>query len=296
MTLIVLCSAKGSPGVTTTALALGLTWPVEADGRVLVVDADPAGADIASGYLQGAAGPGLIGVATNRSANVVDAVAENAVALDASGTRLVVPGSPGSWRGLSPVWSRLRDLADARSDEGLWDVIVDAGRANATDASPVLERADLVVLVVGSSLRAVAAARPVAARLRETRTAQQRVPDSIVLLVVGERRPYPASEVATAVGLRALACIAWDPGAAAVLSDGARPSGRFIRSALMRSAAATARELHTRVETPPVTGRATASVGADVSVVESVTTARAAERSAEPGPRAGVSPGEGVAS
>jgi len=295
MTLIVLCSAKGSPGVTTTALALGLTWPVGTGGRVLVVDADPAGADIASGYLQAAAGPGLIGVATNRSANVVDAVAENAVALDASRTRLVVPGSPGSWRGLAPVWSRLRHLADARSDEA-WDVIVDAGRANATVAAPVLERADLVVLVVGSSLRAVAAARPFAARLRETRTAGQLRPDSTVLLVVGERRPYPASEVATAVGLRALACIAWDPGAAAVLSDGARPSGRFTRSALIRSAAATARELHARVETPPVTGRATASVGADVSVVESVTTARAAGRSAEPGPRAGVSPGEGVAS
>ena len=39
MALIVLTSASGSPGVTTTALGLALTWP----RPVLLVEADPTG-------------------------------------------------------------------------------------------------------------------------------------------------------------------------------------------------------------------------------------------------------------
>ena len=54
MTLIGLTSAKGSPGVTTTALALGWVWPAVHPGRrVLVVDADPAGAGTSAGFLRG---------------------------------------------------------------------------------------------------------------------------------------------------------------------------------------------------------------------------------------------------
>ena len=41
--LIALCSDKGSPGVTTTALALGSAWVTP----VVVVEADLAGGDLA---------------------------------------------------------------------------------------------------------------------------------------------------------------------------------------------------------------------------------------------------------
>ena len=55
MSLIALTSAKGSPGVTTAALAVALTWPLGSPGsRVLLLDADMAGGDIAAGYLRGA--------------------------------------------------------------------------------------------------------------------------------------------------------------------------------------------------------------------------------------------------
>jgi hypothetical protein len=50
MSLIVLASASGSPGVTTTALGLALTWP----RPVLLVEADPTGGSaVAAGYLRG---------------------------------------------------------------------------------------------------------------------------------------------------------------------------------------------------------------------------------------------------
>src|SRR2546430_4646896 len=46
--LVAMCSAKGSPGVTVTALACILTWT----GPLLLAECDPAGADIAAGYLR----------------------------------------------------------------------------------------------------------------------------------------------------------------------------------------------------------------------------------------------------
>ena len=48
MSLIGLCSAHGSPGVTSTAVALVATWPE--DRRCLLVEADPFGGVIGSRY------------------------------------------------------------------------------------------------------------------------------------------------------------------------------------------------------------------------------------------------------
>ncbi|NAZ77838.1 hypothetical protein GTQ99_20850, partial [Kineococcus sp. T13] len=44
MAIVSLCSAKGSPGVTTTALLATALWPRPA----LLLDADPAGGDVAA--------------------------------------------------------------------------------------------------------------------------------------------------------------------------------------------------------------------------------------------------------
>lgn len=41
--IVAICADKGSPGVTTAAVALAMAWP----GERLVVDADPAGGDLA---------------------------------------------------------------------------------------------------------------------------------------------------------------------------------------------------------------------------------------------------------
>jgi hypothetical protein len=54
MALIVLTSASGSPGVTTTALGLALTWV----RPVLLVEADPTGGSGSpAGYFRGQAAP-----------------------------------------------------------------------------------------------------------------------------------------------------------------------------------------------------------------------------------------------
>jgi Flp pilus assembly CpaE family ATPase len=248
MTMIAVCSAKGAPGATTTALALALTWPLNG-GSVLLVDADPAGADLASGYLQGATGPGAGAgaVATARS-DLLDAVHGSAVALDANGSRLLLAGParfPPTRPGATPAWSRLREL-DSTGEES-WTVLVDVGRLPAGADASLLAAADLVVLVTGSSLRAVAAARPAATVLRTAEPAHSSSPRGW-LLVVGERRPYPADEVASSLGLPLLGSLAWDPRAAVVLSDGASAGRWFARTPLMRSVAAVTGRLRDSAE------------------------------------------------
>ena len=54
MALIVLASASGAPGVSTTALGLTLNW----HRSVLLVDADPTGSSaVFAGYFQEARNP-----------------------------------------------------------------------------------------------------------------------------------------------------------------------------------------------------------------------------------------------
>ena len=73
MTVIALTSAKGAPGVTTTALALTLLWP----RPVLLAECDPAGdSSLLAGYMGGSVEHtrGLLGLlAAQRRGELADA-------------------------------------------------------------------------------------------------------------------------------------------------------------------------------------------------------------------------------
>jgi len=250
MTVIALTSAKGSPGVTTTALALAWAWPQVAPGRrVLVVDADMAGGDLAPGYLRGAVSStdGVLGLAAARPSDLGAGLWEHLIAVDESATRLLLTGisDPAQARSLAGVWPALAEVfADPEGELSGVDVLVDLGRAGtAHEVAALRARADLVLLVLRSSLRASAAARATGRRLVEERTGLPGGTDSLGCVVIGEGQPYGAGEIAAAVGLPVRARMAWDPPSAAVLSDGDAASWRFARSALMRSATACATDL-----------------------------------------------------
>ena len=69
MSLVVLCSATGAPGVTTAGLALMWAWKQAVPGRrALLVDADPAGSSLLPGFLEAGipAGGGVLGLAAER--------------------------------------------------------------------------------------------------------------------------------------------------------------------------------------------------------------------------------------
>lgn len=250
MTVIALASAKGSPGVTTTALALAWAWPEAAAGRcVLVVDADMAGGDIASGYLQGAvpAERGLLSLAAEHATDLRDRLWDHLVSLDGDQTRVVLTGitDRSQARSLAPQWSSLAEalvgLADA---EPPVDVLVDLGRLGTIgEATPLLERADLLLLGLRSNLTGAAATRSVVSGLAQAHGDSYAHSRHVAAVVIGAGRPYSVSEIADAIDAPVVTSIAWDPVNAEVLSAG-RPGGwRFSRSALMRSAGGAARDL-----------------------------------------------------
>lgn len=255
MALIAFVSAKGSPGVTTLAMALAQVWP----RRVLIAECDPAGGDIAAGYLGGHVDSdrGLLNLTVAaRRTNLAAALPSQLVTLDDAGSRCLLPGlrDPALAAGLATWWERLADLfADPCTGEAGTDVLADCGRLAAAHApTAVLRRADTVVLVLRPSLRSVAHAQAALGQMRQnTMTAGAAGP---VVVLVGEGRPYTSREVARALGVP-VHSLAHDPSAAAVLSDGSPPGRRFLASPLLRSARTLADDLARRDEQPMGSGR-----------------------------------------
>jgi MinD-like ATPase involved in chromosome partitioning or flagellar assembly len=253
-------SAKGSPGCTTTALALSSCWPeVAPDRRVLLAECDPAGGDIASGYLRGNldGSRGLVALAGQRSPDALAAVWEQLLALDDSGRRLLLQGTtdPRQASGLGTAWSALTEaMGGLELQEPPVDVLLDLGRLHTThEPVHVRQRADLVVLVTRSSLPVVAAARAAAAELGAPAVdgGSQRV----ACLVVGEGQPYSAKEISEACALPLVGVLPYDPVSAATFSTGAPAGRRLPRSPLMRSVRALATSLlDEAVVTPEVVG------------------------------------------
>lgn len=185
--LVTVCSAKGSPGVTSLALALCAAWPRE---PVTLLEADPTGADLAFRCRHGsgrevAAAPNTVGLATavrgvdltplhpGRRNPPIDPATDPAVdpALDGVASRVweehsqplacgvrLVPGAagPAQTRGLRTLWPRV--AAAAAGTPG--DVVADLGRVQSSDATVALvEASSAVVVVCQPTLESVSHAR-----------------------------------------------------------------------------------------------------------------------------------------
>ena len=235
MALIVMMSATGSPGVTTSAVALALAWP----RPVLLVEADPSGSSgVLAGYLRGelAHEGGLIDLAVAHRQGVLDAeLPRSVMAIPGTGVRFL-PGVRGhdQARSLTGVWEPLAAALRGLESQGQ-DVIVDAGRLGlAGSPMPLVAAADVAVLVCRSSLPALAGARSWAAALREDFT-RAGAAAAVGVVLVGAGRPYGAREVSRVLDVPVIAELDWDPTCARVFSDGASPPRRFERRGLPRS-------------------------------------------------------------
>ncbi len=97
MAVIVLASAAGSPGVTTSAFGLALTWP----RPVLLIEADPTGGSaMLAGFFRGttAQTTGLLDLAwAHRQGLLADALAELPMPIS--------PDAPRRPRRPTPMWS-----------------------------------------------------------------------------------------------------------------------------------------------------------------------------------------------
>ena len=231
MSVLVAGSAKGSPGVTTSLLALALTWPRES----LFVEADPAGGDVRAGLLQAQAPPGrdLLGLALAARRGTPE-VAEHAIAVHEDRV-WVVPGltDPAQREAVLPVWPHVVASLTATGR----DVLVDAGRLDLPGGLVAAAEPTVVLLAVAPTLTSVDRAYPVITRLRQVATSGRGVA-RLGLLVVGDG-PYPPGEVAKALDSPVLGVLPADRAAAAALAAGQVP----WRSPLLRAARDLAAEL-----------------------------------------------------
>lgn len=225
MTLVVMASAKGSPGVTTLAAALAATWPVGRD--LLVAEVDPAGGDLAS-RLDLPGSPGLVTLAAAARRELTGAVLdEHLQDLPGRGGIRLLAGPVSADQAaaaLQTLGGRLAGVLASRPE----DVLVDCGRLDGR--TRVLDHATAAGALVVVVRPTVAAVHHLATRLESLAP-----PLPVGVVVVGDR-PYSAPEVAAAVGATLVAEVPVDARAAAALA-GEGPAGRALeRSPLVRAA------------------------------------------------------------
>ncbi len=222
--LVVLTSAKGSPGVTTAGLVLaGLS------GGVLV-ECDPAGADVRcwSAAVQGE-GAGLVELVHRLRAGEPDPDELVGAWADEPwpGIRVVTgpPSAPMAQNTLAAGTERLAAaLAAARRP-----VLVDIGRWSTTPGvAPLVRAAAAVAVVVRPTVDGVAHARGLIAALDPVAVA-------VWLLLVGDR-PYRAADVADALQVPLWGALALDAAGVAVLMADGVAGRRWPRTELARSA------------------------------------------------------------
>ena len=222
--MLVLGSAKASPGVTTTALALAAIWP--SDRRVQIIEADPDGGVLAARQgLPSEPGLSTLAVTSRRSLTRVD-LDGHLQSPSGSDVRLLVapPAAEQARRSLGLAAVPLGSVVTGLDGT---DTIVDVGRLRPdSEAMPLVEAADAVLIVVRPRLDEV---QQLPARLRALRPTLARVG----LLLVGDK-PYPPAEVAVALEAEVVAVLADDPRAADALAGGSGPA-HLGRSPLLRS-------------------------------------------------------------
>lgn len=232
-------SAKGSPGVSTAALACTLSW----NGRVLLAECDPAGGSVLTGYLSRMEIP-PIGLLPLAAAALRDQLAEawsqQLIDLDKQRPwhRLVLPGitDPVQAGTIRPTWDTLTAFfAGLEHIEPGFDVIADCGRLTTSAPPwPLLHRADLILLVLrADTLRTISPAAPAAELLRRELTQHGGGPGALAIALIGEG-PYGRREIEQQLQLPVLVELPDDARTAHLLSDGGgrlRGNPRLLRAA-----------------------------------------------------------------
>ena len=268
MTVVALASIKGSPGVTTAATAIAASWP--AGRKVLLVEADPFGGDLAPRY----------GVSVTGGLASLFAAARRT--LDPEAVWDHVHELPG---GL-PVLFGLTGVHQAVANEKAWptiakalagldaDVVVDAGRLLphfAGGVRDVLEAADALVLLCEPTLEAIVHLRDALPGLvAETRGRQ------LLVLLTGSVG-YSAADIGKTLQVTVGPTMPDDPAAAAALAN-KRSIKRLEKTRLLKWAVAVIAELG--IEEVPMGGPCTTEATEEMASDEQ--TAANADKQARP--------------
>jgi hypothetical protein len=211
---------------------MALAWP----RPVLLVEADPTGGSgILAGFLRGTSeyDAGLIELALS-PLGVAEALRDVVRPLGGTASFVAGPRSHSQSGALREVWEPL-SAALADLDASGQDVIVDGGRLGLMGSpTPLLDSADLTLLVSRATLPALASARSWAETARDPVRGWRRAG----ILLIGEGEPYRAPEVSKVLGMPVVTDLPDDPEAAAVYHRGAEPPRRFATGSYERALAA----------------------------------------------------------
>lgn len=237
MTVVALCSAKHSPGATTLGLALACAATEIGRAMPLLVEADPAGGDLAA-HLGLAVSPGLVGLAAAfRHQGNLPNVYSHIQLLPAGGCGVLGPLDAIQAHGA--VDTLVDRLPGALAQAGSLS-LVDCGRwSPSSPANRLLRLADITLLVL----------RPDVAGIEHTRSQvpplRMATGGRLAAVVIGER-PYSPAEVEGALGLPVIAAIPHDARSVEALR-GATSARAARRSTVVRAA----RTLIDRLEPVP---------------------------------------------
>jgi hypothetical protein len=253
MTLIALAADKGSPGVTTSAVALAAVWP----RRALYAECDPHGGDLVYRMPAdhgGALDPnrGLVSLAVEARRGFDPDILPQHVQRLRGGLEILVGlgnadqahGMAGLWTPLGRALDRFGELANGA------DVIADCGRVGPDSPTvDLLAQAGLVLLVARAEAEQIAHVRDrvnsLSARLHATQgsaVSLARPPIGVVLIAPPGRARTLAKQVGdllagSTAGAEVLGVLAYDQSGAAALNG--RTRGRVDKALVTR----TAREL-----------------------------------------------------
>ncbi|WP_328913987.1 MULTISPECIES: hypothetical protein [unclassified Streptomyces] len=251
MALIAIAADKGSPGVTTAAVALAAVWP----RRVLLAETDLAGGDLvyrSAGAHGGMLNPntGLLSLAaTARHGLAAEQLWDHSQPLAGGLDVLVGLGGAEQAAGLAGLWPMLGQAFAtlAESPNGAADVVADCGRIGPDSATlELFPHAALVLLVSRTEPEHLARVRDRAGALSAKLHGSQRgaaalghPPIGILLIADPGHSARITSQVnemlvASQISARVVGTLAHDPAGAEMLSG--RRRGRLDKSLLIRSA------------------------------------------------------------
>jgi MinD-like ATPase involved in chromosome partitioning or flagellar assembly len=243
MSVLALASAKGAPGVTTAAVALGAVWP----RRVLLVEADPAGGDLAARFHLPPE-PNLVslGMVARRGQLTPEQVWGHTQRLPRGLAVLTGLRAGDQARGLGRLWSLLPQALPQLDA----DVLVDCGRLAAdTPTEDLVRRAEVVVLLARPTVEGVL-------HLANRLEALGRLGVAAEVVLVGEQ-PFDRAGVQQALAgegitARVRGVLADDPrGAAMLCGQPGRERWLERASPLVRSARSLADDLLERLAPTP---------------------------------------------
>jgi MinD-like ATPase involved in chromosome partitioning or flagellar assembly len=239
VTLVALCSGKGSPGVSTLACVAGAVWP--SNRRIVIAECDPSGNDLATRFgLSPRRGMTSLVLAHRRSEHSEDIVDIHSQRLPGGLEALVGPVGQDAASSLD----RELGVVGAGTLPADVDMLVDLGRilSGAPGQRAILQAADQVVMVTKSDEAALAHALRALDVVREIARGQTS------FVVVGQSR-YRMKEIEHALRSESLGRIPIDEASAAMACGSPGRSRRFVRGDLVTAA----RQLVSRLLVAPHT-------------------------------------------